>query len=321
MFMASAGLLGELLKGFFDDVSEYDKTNYIIIPLGRDETGKTIYVRIPHDETGRLFSATFWKMANFVENKGSVKDLQDIFAIGAGQLPSLSPIIEVTANWAQYLSGKNPYDTFRGRNIIDDTTFSAGGLDSFKKMVQWTTNSLGLSKFATYDTSKNTTLQTFMQVAPWFSNVVKISSYGKQEQLKEVAEVVKQKEAQQILKDRKIIEKYVRMAREEGSTLFTSTKYRKDLINEALGHLPENKEEKDYADNLITKFKRSLKRGLNDDPRVDAILNTSSSKQKLEILRSIQSDMSEEEFNKFKKELLEDKIVSSELLFNLKYKK
>ena len=35
------------------DISEYDKTNYIIIPIGVDENGKTIYSRVPTDETGR----------------------------------------------------------------------------------------------------------------------------------------------------------------------------------------------------------------------------------------------------------------------------
>ena len=70
-------------------------------------------MRIPHDETGRLISATFWKMANMIKNGGNANDIQGIFALGAGQLPS------VTANnicmvGYEYLSGKNLSD-FRGQ--------------------------------------------------------------------------------------------------------------------------------------------------------------------------------------------------------------
>ena len=175
MFLAGAGLLGDLLKEFFDDISEYDKSNYIIIPLGwyyvednkldflntgeKDINGrKAVYARIPHDENGRLIAATFWKISNMVKDGGNTKDLQNIFDFGAGQLPSLSPAITVGTGWAQYLSGKNPYDDFRGRAVIDDTTFAAGGAPALKKMVQWSTNSLGLTKFATFDRSKQSTL-------------------------------------------------------------------------------------------------------------------------------------------------------------------
>jgi hypothetical protein len=317
MFLASAGLLGELLKSLFDDVSEYDKTNYIIVPLGRSN-GKTVYVRLPHDETGRLISATFWKMANFVKDGGDVKDLQDIFAIGAGQLPSVTPAISIGIAWEQFLTGKNPYDSFRGRYIIDDTTFQAGGGDALAKMVQWTTNNLGLTKFATYDTSKNTGVETFLQVAPFFSNILKSSNYGQQEKLNEIGQEAKQADAKQTLLDREVVAKYVALAREDKATIFTASKYRKDLIVEALGHLPENAEEAQYADNLVIKFKRSLKRGLNDDPRVGAIISATSNNQKLEILKSLESDMSPEEWKTFKQGLVEDQIVTAELLYRYK---
>ena len=83
MFAASAGIIDALfglgggddedkdgpIKKFFSKISEYDKTNYIIIPLGTTSDGKAIYMRIPHDETARLISAAFWKMANFAKDK------------------------------------------------------------------------------------------------------------------------------------------------------------------------------------------------------------------------------------------------------------
>jgi hypothetical protein len=318
MFLASAGAAGTVLKDFYDNVSEYDKTNYLIIPLGY-YNDKAVYMRIPHDETGRLLSSAFWKMANSIKDGGDTKDLQDIFALGAGQLPSVTPAISLAIAWEQYLSGKNPYDNFRGRNVIDDTTFLAGGGASLKKMAQWTTNNLGFTKFATYDTSKNTGLETALQVTPWFSSLFKVSNYGQQEQLNEISQEAKQEGAKQTLKDRELIAKYVKQAREDKATIFAVSKYRKDLVMEALGgKLPENEEEKIYADNLVTKFKRSLKRGLNDDPRVSVIISATSNNQKLEVLKAIEEDMTAEEFKKFKQGLVEDQIVTPELLYRLK---
>lgn len=318
MFLASIGLLGDWLKELFDNVSEYDKTNYTIIPVGEKE-GKTVYVRIPHDEMGRLFSASFWKMANLVKDGGNTKDLMDIFSISAGQLPSMSPVITIGGVWGQYLSGRNPYDDFRGRNIIDQTTFDAGGVPALKKMVQWTTNNFGLTKFATYDTSKNTTLDTTMQITPLLSTMIKISDYGQQEKLNAIGRGQKKLDAQQTLKDREVLAKYVALARVDNGTIFTASKYKEALIKEALGgHMPQSKEEQDYANKIMTNFKIQLKRGLNDDPRVSAILSSTSNNQKLEILKSLRADMSIEKWNTFRTGLLQDKIITNELLFKLR---
>jgi hypothetical protein len=318
MFLASAGAAGAGLKKFYDKVSEYDKSNYLIIPLGETDEGKAVYARVPHDETGRLFSVVFWKIANMVKDGSNPKQLQDIFAIGAGQLPSVTPIIDISFGWLQYLSGKNPYDTFRGRSVIDDTTFKAGGGASLNKMIQWTTNTAGFSKFATYDTSKQSGVETFMQVAPWFSSVIKISNYGEQEKLKNVVSTQQSKEAKQTLDDRELLNKYVTQARSGKVTLFASTKYMNPMIKEALGgHMPRNAEEQDRADKLEVKFKRAMKRGLNDDPRVTTLIDATSNAQKKEILRTIKSDMDAQEFKKFRNDLLRDKIVSTDVIYGL----
>ena len=47
MIMATAGFFGEYLKELFGKVSEYDKTNYTIIPLGIDENGKSRVLPLP----------------------------------------------------------------------------------------------------------------------------------------------------------------------------------------------------------------------------------------------------------------------------------
>ena len=334
MFLAAAGLGGDELRKFFEDVSEYDKTNYLIIPLGWYETNensflvvgrgeenadgkKAVYLRIPHDETGRLLSSVFWKMANAIKNGGDTESLQQIFSIGAGQLPSLTPLATVMGGWGLYLAGKNPYDAFRGRAVIDDTTFKAGGWPATKKMIQWSTNSFGLTKFATFDKSKQTGLETAMQVTPWFSSLFKISNYGQTEKLKNESAKISKESAKRNLEEREIIADFVKKAREDKSSIFAATKYQSELTERVLGGQPQSKEDIDRAKNVMTKFKRALKRGLNDDPRVDAIIGSQSIAEKKEILKEIKSGMSEDEFYKFKIGLIEDKIMTGESLFGI----
>jgi len=60
MYAALLGLFGKKVKDMMEDVSEYDKTNYSIIPFGK-KNNQTRYLRIPQDETGRLLGGLFWK--------------------------------------------------------------------------------------------------------------------------------------------------------------------------------------------------------------------------------------------------------------------
>ena len=318
MFLAGAGVLGAGIKQWFDKVSEYDKSNYLIIPLGTNDAGKAIYMRIPHDENGRLISTLFWKMANFAKDQ-KLNELQDIFALGAGQLPSVSPAITILGNWSQYLSGRNPHNAFKGKTLIDDTTWQAGGSAALKKMVQWTTNNLGFSKFATYDTSKNTGIETFMQVAPFFSSVVKISDYGLAEKTKEVSAEAIQKKAKQTLLERDVVQKYVTEATKDGKlSMFSVTKYGNQAVKEILGHMPQSKEEQDRADRIITRFKVSTKKNLASDPRYVNLLYATSNDEKKAILKSIKTDSTTEQWDKIRNDLLQLKIVTPAVFYGVK---
>lgn len=180
MGLAAAGAAGKVLKDFYDRVPEYDKTNYLIVPLGfhtgGDHGWKAVYARIPHDESARLISGMYWKMMGVI--KGKPKAFSEVLNYGGGQFPSLNPQLEITTAWYQYLTGKNPYDYFRGRYLIPETEFKAGGWPSLKKMVQWTINQSGQTNFSTYDKSKNSTFETNLQSVPGLNRIIKISDYG-----------------------------------------------------------------------------------------------------------------------------------------------
>jgi hypothetical protein len=138
MVGAGMGLFGDWWKDRMDDISEYDKTNYHIIPYGVDENGKTIYLRIPRDETGRFIGGMFWKLSHFMtKEKAGLADVFQTIDFGAGQLPNLTPSIQGLDAVVAYMTGRNPYDHFRGRNVIPDTEFEAGAKYSFPIFMDW----------------------------------------------------------------------------------------------------------------------------------------------------------------------------------------
>lgn len=185
MFLAGLGGAGDDLEEFFRKVSEYDKANYLVVPMGwsyddKGEKRKAVYWRIPHDESGRLVAAVSWKLMNAM--RGDPKALQQIVDFGAGQLPKLAPPITIGANWVAYLSGKNPYDDFRGRPIMPDKVYQAGGRYALTSMVKWTANQMGLASFATHDPSSKSGVESMLEVAPLLNRVIKVSDYGEHEE-------------------------------------------------------------------------------------------------------------------------------------------
>ena len=109
MLAGLLGVFGDKIKKIYEGVSEYDMTNYTIIPLGLDEDGKSIYFRVPSDETGRILGGLFWKGLN-LPNKDGVKfsDVIDIASYTGGQLPSFSPSLTAGFGTAQFMPGQNP---------------------------------------------------------------------------------------------------------------------------------------------------------------------------------------------------------------------
>jgi predicted SprT family Zn-dependent metalloprotease len=304
MMLASAGIFGLLLKKWFEKVPEYDKTNYIIIPLG-EHKGKPVYARIPHDETGRLMAAMFWKIGGALQ--GKPEKLQEIFAFGAGQLPDVAPGIKLVTGWATYLSGQNPYDNFRGRNIINETEWKAGGWNSIKKMVQWTMNQTGQLNFATYDRSGNSTFETVVQVVPFINRLIKVSDFGSTEGLKQIRKETEQFKAQESL-----------MKREE---------FKKGAEDFEKGENPlkilKGISEKVYPGEQIDKRKFGvLQKGLvrqilktrEDDPNVDALLYAASNEEKKRILFKMRDDLSLQEFKKKARLLRNLRVFSNEVM-------
>ena len=313
------GLFGDWLKERMADISEYDKTNYIIIPIGVDENGKTIYSRVPTDETGRFFGGMFWKLLGFAANPQ--KDLRDLFQVidfGAGQTPNLAPSWTGANAVLTYLSGRNPYDQFRGRYVIPDQEFKAGPKYSFPVFLDWLVKNQGLSIIMPSYTPKGniTELEKFLSV-PGMSNIfgrwVKVSTYGQTEELRKVTEKEAGKEAGRRLDERKVINEAVKKYREGGQGMLRRREIEREVVREIVGKPPYKAEEKAKATNTAKKFRFAVLRG-EDDPNVNALLSATSNDQKKELLKNIRGRIDEEKFKGLTKMLLKEKIVSKQLM-------
>jgi uncharacterized radical SAM superfamily protein len=144
MYAGLIGLLGAGIKDIFDGVTEYDLTNYIIIPLGRTKSGKVVYWRVPTDETSRFLGGLLWKILRAPE-LGIGHQATDIFDYMSGQAPTVSPAISIVADTMDYVGGQNPYDRFYGRHAVGEVEFAAYDRRAHLKFLQHLASKMGAS--------------------------------------------------------------------------------------------------------------------------------------------------------------------------------
>ena len=133
-------------------VSEWDKINYIPVVLGETADGRTVYLRIPQDETSRLINGFFYKSMGLGTDgkENSFMDYADLAGYVMGQGPSLNPAIDLFADLVGWMNGTTPYDDFRGSTAIDKQTDLADDHRKNKEILKWFFNTYsgqGLYKF------------------------------------------------------------------------------------------------------------------------------------------------------------------------------
>ena len=212
MFAAGLGMLGDDNKEIMDKTSEYDKSNYHIIPFGLTPSGKAVIMRVPVDEGARLIGGITWKSLNL--NKAG--QIQNMFDYMAGQAPTLNPAIDAVVAAVQYASGRNPYDAFRGRYAIPETVFEAGGQRAHIAFAKWLANKSGGSIVYRFNTNNAEKIKTELEEVlglPLVNNIVgrfiKVTDQGLREQLREAKQEVRVQNAEDILLAREALAKIV----------------------------------------------------------------------------------------------------------------
>jgi hypothetical protein len=236
--LAEAGYFGDEPEKGLEAASEYLKTNYIVAPIGEDENGKAVLFTMPLPDTQRAIHGLAYKLlAPWV---APLRDLREgrtprapdysgsrweqIFALGEGALPSFAPGIEFWTNWASYLTGGSPRDSFRNQDILLDDERKAGGMDKLMPMLRWTANETGFVKLDlhTRPDAPESTLQTTLQLTPGFNRFLRVTDYGIAEKAREAARPAEAKLARERLDKRDLFA----TALEEGASA-------KDTIKQA----------------------------------------------------------------------------------------
>ncbi|HET6497136.1 MAG TPA: hypothetical protein VFH61_17440 [Thermoleophilia bacterium] len=162
--------------------SKYDLANYTVIPLGLTPTGKAVYLRLPQDETSRVIGGAITKL---LTGDNVVDALQDATRYMGDQGPGWNPVATLALEAVQYLSGGNPYDSFRERPAVPERIREAGGAESHKAFGKWLWNRYGGSFIYRFDSDNPTEVKTwgekFLQL-PFISDTagrfLRISDYG-----------------------------------------------------------------------------------------------------------------------------------------------
>jgi hypothetical protein len=314
MLAAAGGLLGEPLKEMFKNISEYDKTNYICVPLGVDKNGKTMYLRIPLDETGRFLGGMLWKTMTFGKSEESIgASVMQLLSYTGGQLPSLSPVLDTAVAAKQYAQGKNPYDFFRGRSIIPDREFQAGGMDAFKPFLLWSFQNMGANVLLNFNVLEKTPgSKTFGEktlelpvVSNFFGRWMRISDYGQIEEARRINSKTQKENSQRLIKWEKEINKAVREYKDGDSGLGRRSQIERKLIKELLGDNPDSRQ----ASYIKNKFQKTISKGYSDT-KTRAVLSAYTNDAKIKILEKYKKELSAVEFKNFLNDLKEQGIIS-----------
>lgn len=187
--LARVGLLGDDAEKWFGGVSEYDYANFMIVPLGTmpggDHGQKVMYLRIPQDEMHRLTNGVLKKFIEIMAKHAKdetvrplMNDVLELAGFSGGQLPGINPALGISAKWMDYMNGNNPYDSFRGKHILSNAEWLAGGWQSLNPMLGMTWNESGLGNFYRYNPESDTTTELVLGNTPVLQRLVKVSDRG-----------------------------------------------------------------------------------------------------------------------------------------------
>jgi len=329
MFLALKGVFGEWLKDFFEKNSEYDLTNYIILPLGKIN-GQALTLRIPEDETGRIIGGLFWKALNIAFNDGQIKtsNFADMLGYLGGQLPTVSPAGTLGASMFAMLTDRNPYDAFRNRNVINPYTFEKGGIEKWKEYGEWLWVQGGgrilYIPYADWEEEKKAAgeLHPIQEAAhiPGLGNLisrwVKLTDYGVQE--KEYAkekQAKKEKAREDEAFDKKIstsVDKFV-----ENPSVNTMKTEVRTLQEEKLGERPFGgwkEDEARQATQIRKDFKWEYLRASGDDIYKPLLKSGLQNSEKLVEVEGAKEELSNSEFIDYLKTLRKFEVISLQFI-------
>ena len=305
-------------------VSEYDITNYLPIPLGENDKGETIYVRMPQSDIGRLMGGLTWKALQFARgDKEAMTSALQVLDYMAGQTPGVAPMLGLISDVAQFAVGGKVYDPFRDRFLFtEDEAADTNWLRKGKKFVGYEFQNLGggiVWKFYPGEQRPRaqTTGQKILEL-PVVSSIVgrwiKVSSYGRTEKLREAGSQVRGEEASRRLDSTRAVNKaigtYMKLPPPQ-QTRASQQRLAQEVVAGLPGIAPSDVQEKQRA--IEKRIRMGVARG-ESDPVVDAVLGATSNAQKVAVLVSASKDMTSASFAAWLRKAQTEGVISANVV-------
>ncbi len=287
----TGGVLGRdgiLAKGS----TEYERTNYTTIPIGWDH-GQAITVRLPDDQFGQMIGALTWKALRFAKGDANVwKTMSQIADYSGGVIPSVIPTWGILENIGSMVAGQNPYDAFRGRNVLTAEEQKARDWQAWAKFAGWQFQQVGGASLWRFYVGERPTNKTLAQrvmdfpipfIQPMIASTFSIKNYGETERLREGRTQVEQEEATLRRTENRAVEASVSDAFRNGSTSAAAMKAEaKRLANELYPDMPKAQRAEEEK-GILKKLRMGVARGSRDEI-TETIMGATSNNQKVQTI-------------------------------------
>jgi len=188
---------------------------------------------------------------------------------------------------------------------LTETEMKAGGWDKVEPMLIWTVNQTGLTRINVKNRDTNYPLwEKIMRRTPILNRFLKVSSYGAQEELREITETIQRLESKKILKKSDAIKKYTKIW--NNSKIKDWDKISGDLLSAVYGGqtIPTIK-----ISSLMDSFVKNIIK-TDRNPYVNSLIFTTSTKEQIAIIKKLKETLSAQELNDIGTIITKNKIVS-----------
>jgi hypothetical protein len=305
MFALWAGLAGKEWEDKMKTQSKYKLMNYNSFPLFRLDNGKVMHINIPQDYDDQLAGAFLWLIMESIYNK-EIASGKDFGLLFASIFPGLTNTVVLPIKWGQYFAGKNPVDDYRGKNLLTDREFRAGGGYALKPMLAWTWNQIfgGILQVKQRDRITQETVMEKVFKTPLLSAFITITDYGIQEEAMKIKEKVQKEQARESLDKQNAIMNFTRRYL-NGESL---VKLIPELEVEVYGTEPIKQVKltnlrKQLVENILLSYA---------DPRITSIIYATTNDEKIAIINKFKDSISPEELTRLAGILIPAKILTTD---------
>jgi hypothetical protein len=194
--LAKLGIMGAGMKLLYDGISDYNLTNYNVLPIGAEPGGefgqRVRYLRLPRDESHRLLSGALYQGILAAGNAVLPADENgappapgaspaNVLAFGADQVPGLNPLIGLADAWKDYLEGENPRNDFRNSTVLTNDQWLAGGWPAMKGMISFSAEQTGVTNFIRWNPDAETTTEMLFSAIPGVNRLTGVTDAGYRE--------------------------------------------------------------------------------------------------------------------------------------------